>query len=64
MKMKTVNYPRNRRISDKFNVKSADWQDIEEVFKGFDKQLADHGLEVVMYDTCGDTYVWRIAKKR
>jgi hypothetical protein len=72
MKMKTVNYPRIRGLLNKFNFQSADairlrWKDIEAVFKCFDKQLADHGLEVVMYDTGlrhKDDYIWRIAKKR
>jgi hypothetical protein len=47
MKMKTVTS--NRRPPDKFNIQSADWREIEAVFDGFAKQLADHGLEVVMY---------------
>jgi hypothetical protein len=45
-------------------VQSADWKDIDEAtFKGFDAQLAEHGLELVMYETGSDTYIWSVEKK-
>ncbi len=46
-------------------VKTADFREsIDEVLKEFDKQLKEHGLEVVQIDTQSDTYAWYVAKRK
>lgn len=43
----------------------ADWKaSPHEVLEGVDRQLAEHGLEVVQYDTRSDQYCWRIEKRK
>ncbi len=42
---------------------SVDWRDSpDEVLREVDAQLAAFGLNVVMFDTGGDEYVWCIRK--
>jgi hypothetical protein len=64
--MRTIEVNDNKawdKLRGNTKVQSADWKDIDAVFTGFDAQLAEHGLEVVMYETGGDTYIWSVEKK-
>lgn len=36
---------------------------INEIFKQMDSQLVKFGLELVMYDYPGNTYIWDIEKR-
>jgi hypothetical protein len=57
-----------RRVSESVNqddVRLIDWKESPgDVLEVVDDQLAEYGLEVIIIDLGGDTYVWRIEKRR
>jgi hypothetical protein len=45
-------------------VRTVDWKDNpNEVLEKVNKQLAEHGLEIVSIDTGSDMYAWYIKRK-
>lgn len=43
----------------------ADWKEsVDGVLESVDQQLVEHGLEVVMFDTGSDEYMWRIEPRQ
>lgn len=59
--MRTITEPAE---GDRYNSKMADWKAAPpSVLEDVDRQLADHGLEIVMIETGGDCYEWMIAKR-
>lgn len=67
--MRTIPTPKldSEEEQDKFfnNVNMSDWRaNPASVLKDVDKELAKHGLEVVMYKFEGDSYVWTIGPRK
>jgi hypothetical protein len=67
--MRTVQVPSDPEEAMEYDYESldvgvADHKDADEIFKGFDRQLERHGLQVVLFDTGGDAFVWGIERRR
>lgn len=67
--MRTIPMPElgSEEEHDKFydNVNISDWREnTKSVLKDVDEELKKHGLEVIMYNFVGDSYLWTISQRK